>query len=193
MVVLLFLFIVLYEPILVWRWGATLGHRAVNLRVVSNLSDGRVSFPRALARTFLKFVIGAFAFLFMAATRRHQALHDLAVGTTVQVHDIGRADPVHFVYERPAESTDGLPSKGRRVAVILSYSALSFLGFVLVSAVVLSEACLEERRCSAGEELAAVVVTTVWLFLLAGIFALGWRGWLWGARRRGPAERSRAE
>lgn len=190
---MLLLFVALYEPILVWRCGGTLGHRALNLRVVSDAPGGWLSFPRAVARTLLKLPFGAAAFIFMASTRRHQALHDLAVGSTVQVYDMNRADRVHFVYERPSEATSGLPSKRRRVAVILGYGTLSFAGFALTLDHILSELCLSKDRCSAGEELVFYIVTVAWFLLLAGILAAGWAGGLWGARRRMGVATGRTE
>jgi uncharacterized RDD family membrane protein YckC len=67
------------------RWQATLGKRAVGIRV-TDLDGRRISFPRALGRTLAKllstliFMIG---YLMAGWTERKQALHDLIAGTLV--------------------------------------------------------------------------------------------------------------
>src|SRR5215217_4317487 len=78
--------VLLYEPILVSVRGATIGHRRVDLQVVTG-SGHRPGFGRALARYLIKAILGIPAFLTMMLTRRHQALQDILTGTTVQVRD----------------------------------------------------------------------------------------------------------
>lgn len=77
-------FALLYEPVLVSRRGATLGHSLVHLRVV-DLETGRPpDVTSAFARFWLKATSGILAAGIMALTGRPVALHDLAVGTAVQ-------------------------------------------------------------------------------------------------------------
>jgi uncharacterized RDD family membrane protein YckC len=77
----------LYEPILVSRRGATLGHTLAHLRVV-DLETGRPpDATSAFARFWLKATSGILAVGIMALTGRPHALHDLAVGTIVQETD----------------------------------------------------------------------------------------------------------
>jgi uncharacterized RDD family membrane protein YckC len=76
-------FALLYEPVLVSRRGATLGHTLARLRVVDLETGGNPDPTRAFARFWLKATSGMIALLFMAVTRRPQALHDLAAGTYV--------------------------------------------------------------------------------------------------------------
>jgi uncharacterized RDD family membrane protein YckC len=77
-------FVLLYEPVLVSRRGATLGHMLAGLRVVDLETGGHPEPARAFARFWLKASSGALAFLVMALTGRPQALHDLAAGTFVE-------------------------------------------------------------------------------------------------------------
>jgi hypothetical protein len=79
---------------------ATLGHMAANIHVVDLRTGGKPTFLRALARSWLKAFAGLLAFAFMGTTRRHQALHDLAARTTVEITDPAKALPQHFVEER---------------------------------------------------------------------------------------------
>src|SRR4051812_39159147 len=60
--------LLLYEPVLVWRTGGTLGHTWTNLRVIDD-RGGNLSFARALARFAIKSLLGWYSFLTMAATR----------------------------------------------------------------------------------------------------------------------------
>ena len=77
-------FAFLYEPVLVSRRGATLGHTLAGLRVVDLETGAPPEAARALARFWLKATAGAIGAAVMALTGRPQALHDLAAGTFVE-------------------------------------------------------------------------------------------------------------
>ena len=77
-------FAFLYEPLLVSRRGATVGHALLNLRVVDAETGGPPEPVRAFARFWLKATSGLVALVLMAVTRQPQALHDLAVGTRME-------------------------------------------------------------------------------------------------------------
>jgi uncharacterized RDD family membrane protein YckC len=90
------LLLFLYEPLFVWRFGGTVGHRAMNLRVVDNHTRTNVSLIKALARYLVKVILGVFSFFTMNFTRRHQALHDLITNSSVRIHDPKRAKPFQY-------------------------------------------------------------------------------------------------
>jgi uncharacterized RDD family membrane protein YckC len=94
----------LYEPLLVTLRGATIGHSATNLRVVSP-SGGNPSFVRAFVRFIVKDVLGLPSFISMAFTNRHQAIHDLLTGTTVQIRDLTRESPDGYYAPAPIEAS----------------------------------------------------------------------------------------
>jgi uncharacterized RDD family membrane protein YckC len=75
--------ILFYEPVCIAVAGGTIGHLSMNLRIVRADDFGRVSFPRAMLRTFVKAIIGVLVFMAIYFTRRSQGLHDLAAGTVV--------------------------------------------------------------------------------------------------------------
>jgi uncharacterized RDD family membrane protein YckC len=102
LLVLWYLAAVLYEPVQVAWFGGTIGHRALNLRVVDDATGANPRFWKAFLRTVCKALFGIFAFLTMGPSRRHRALHDILTGTTVQVRNPARAQPHHYVYELPA-------------------------------------------------------------------------------------------
>ena len=84
-----------YEPLLVSLTGGTIGHYLCNMRVVDD-HGGNISFIKAFARMIIKSLLGWYSFLAMAMTSRHQAVHDLLTRSTVQMRDLGKAQPYHF-------------------------------------------------------------------------------------------------
>jgi uncharacterized RDD family membrane protein YckC len=89
-----------YEPLLVWRLGGTVGHRAMNLRVADNRTEGNVSLLKALARFWLKTFLGIFSFLTMNFSRRHQAVHDIVTNSSVRISNAAKARPEHYTVGR---------------------------------------------------------------------------------------------
>ena len=76
------------EPVLIAAKRGTPGHLIVGIRVVDSASPGTgrgIGYLRSIARWFVKGFIGLISFLWMVFTRKHQALHDLAVGSVVIV------------------------------------------------------------------------------------------------------------
>jgi uncharacterized RDD family membrane protein YckC len=177
---------VLYEPLLVSRFGATVGHRLCNLRIVSERTGQRPAFWAAFVRFAVKSALGLPSFVFMALTRRHQALHDRVAGTTVRIRDLDRARDYDFAWERSeAEiAPAGLPSRARRVAAIIAYVAISSVVLSMTSVRVVPEACILTAACTPGDELRLQVVGAAWLAAVALCVIAGWRGRLWGARSR---------
>ena len=90
-----------YEPLLVWRLGGTVGHRAMNLRVVDNRMEGNVSLFKALRRFWVKAFLGIFSFLTMNFSRRHQAVHDIVTNSSVRIRNTAKARPEHYTLGRP--------------------------------------------------------------------------------------------
>lgn len=177
-------FLCLYEPVLVWQRGATLGHTVANIRVVDLRTGGTPTFLQALGRFWLKAFVGLLAFAFMGTTRRHQALHDLAAGTTVEITDPAKARPEHFVEERAPMLTAGLPSAFRRVVVILAYSMIASLIVGVTLIATQSAQCLERNSgCTPGERLLENFLGLLLVGLLAAFIIFGWTGRLLGARR----------
>ena len=76
----------LYEALLTSSpWGATVGKRALKLRVVTEQGE-RISFARASGRFFAKILSALLlfvGFLMVAFTERKRGLHDMLAGTVV--------------------------------------------------------------------------------------------------------------
>jgi uncharacterized RDD family membrane protein YckC len=90
----------LYDPIMVWLTGGTVGHHLQNLRVVSDRTGGRPSLPVAFVRNVAKSLLGAVSLLGMAASSRSKALHDWIAGTTVQARNPAAARSRDFTKVR---------------------------------------------------------------------------------------------
>jgi uncharacterized RDD family membrane protein YckC len=181
-----FLFVaalLLYEPVLVSFTGGTLGHYFSNLRVVDD-RGGNVSFLKAVARMVIKGFLGWYSFVIMMATRRNQAIHDLATRSTVQIRDPAKALPGQYVTERIEPADRNMPSAWRRIVVVLAYLLLAYVLSFVVIVVLTSLSCIQnEAFCSAADKIINVVVSLVLLFLTALVVGFGWRGKLFGARK----------
>jgi uncharacterized RDD family membrane protein YckC len=178
----------LYEPIWVSRYGATIGHRRTNLRVVADGTKGNPGFLRALARFLIKAVLGVPSFVAMAVTPRHQALHDQLTDTTVQLRDAALAQPGDFQFARPEAPDRQLPSRGRRSIVVLLYLFGLFLLNGVAMSLLLSETCLVGERCTDTEHFVSTVVGVAWLVASVLCIVTGIRGQLPGARGRPIAD-----
>jgi uncharacterized RDD family membrane protein YckC len=99
--------LLLYEPVLVARFGGTIGHRLFNLRVVDEYSGDNISLGKALLRFWIKGFLGIVSFFSMSLSRRHQAIHDLLTHSTVQIRDHARAAPHHYVTGRDTGKPPG--------------------------------------------------------------------------------------
>ena len=176
----------LYDPVLVSTIGGTLGHRWTNLRVVDDDTGGNLPFGRALVRSLTKTVLGLPSFVFIGLTRRHQALHDLASRSTVQVRDLSRARPYHYVHERAETPEPAGVSRLRRILVILAYLFAIYVVVSAISVLLVSYACLLDNVCTPGENLGVNVLTAAWLAATAWTIVRGWRGRLPGCRSRPP-------
>ena len=115
----------LYEPLLVSFTGSTVGHYLTNLRVVDDRTRGNVGLPKAAARLVIKTLFGIYSFITMAATSRHQAVHDVMTRSTVQIRDCSKASSHHYVAERTELLSPGMPSRLRRVVVISAVTSVT--------------------------------------------------------------------
>jgi uncharacterized RDD family membrane protein YckC len=176
--------VLLYEPVLVSRYGSTLGHRALNIRVVDARSQQNLSFPRAVVRSIVKKLAGVFSLAFMFVTVKAQSLHDLAAGSEVRIRNPRVANVGHYFVPETLPAGSSLPSASRRLLVILMYVVTSFLLMSVVAGLSVSSACLELNRCTTSEEQAFSLMSILWLVLATVLMSLGWHGRLPGCRRR---------
>jgi uncharacterized RDD family membrane protein YckC len=180
--------LVLYEPVLVSWTGGTIGHHLTNLRVVDEVRGGNVSFLKAAARVVLKGLLGWYSFIVMAATRRNQAIHDLLTRSTVQIRDPAKASSGQFIAERAELSQPDMPSRARRIGVILAYLLLTAVVYLAIEQMILQSGtvsmhCVETDVCTLAENVVTFALGFSVLATCVACALLGWRGMLIGARR----------
>jgi uncharacterized RDD family membrane protein YckC len=178
---------VLYEPVLVWASGSTIGHYLTNLRVVDDRTHGNLSFLKAIARLLIKTVLGAYSFITMALTSRHQAVHDLLTRSTVQVRDRSKASFDDYVPERKEPPGLTRSSRTRRILMIVVYLFGAFIVYALAVQALeasnfVSESCVSSAKCSAVEYATNMVFALIWLGASVLLIVQGWRGRLYGCR-----------
>jgi uncharacterized RDD family membrane protein YckC len=181
--------LLLYEPLLVWLTGSSVGHYFTNLRVVDEGTQGNVSFFKALSRHLIKTILGWYSLITMATTRRHQALHDLLTHSTVQIRDTAKASSHHYVLERVELSDPGMPSRTKRTMVIIAYLVLLLLVmsasvFALLFSGAVTPACIDHKLCSSNENLLLTLVGLIWFASCLLVIVQGWRGRLLGCRAK---------
>ena len=175
----------LYEPLLISLSGKTVGYFLRSQRVVRKIDGSRLSYPQAVIRFFFKGVFGIFSLVFMLATRKHQALHDLMVDSVVLVDSDNALYAPGALPEREIdESTPGFPSKIRRGSVIAIYIVVSYLVLGTVLLLFESSACIDYNICTEKDNILEKVVGGCGLLALCYIVPQGWRGRLFGCRRQ---------
>lgn len=74
----------LYDPIFTSLFGATLGHMMMGIRVKRIYNRTRnISFPMAIVRFLLKFLLGWLSLITVSRRTNRQAIHDLTVQSIV--------------------------------------------------------------------------------------------------------------
>jgi uncharacterized RDD family membrane protein YckC len=172
----------LYEPLLVWLTGSTVGHYISNLRVVDDRTHGNVSFLKAVARLVIKSVLGIYSFVTMATTSRHQAVHDMLTRSTVQIRDRSKARHFEYVVENTGLLSPTIPSRLRRLVAILCYSLATFVFYSILIGVLTSNVCTSSGTCSPTENAIIEFGGLIWLGASALFIIQGWRGRLYGCR-----------
>ena len=176
------------EPFLVSVMGGTIGHQTRNLRVIDTTSGKHIGILRATIRTFVRFLLGAFSLIFILTTRQRQALHDKTTATTVILRRTDGLSSSEIVPETVVEEAGfTYPSRLWRIFVIIIYNLVLLVGLSSILSLVLSQACSEsisEAPCSEQEKLILTGVSVGWFLLMAATIVLGWKGRLFGCRRK---------
>ena len=183
-VVIILVLFALYEPLLVCQFGGTIGHRRVNLRVVDDATNANPGLLKAFARFLLKATLGILSFVSMALTAKHQAVHDRLTGTTVRIHDLAKADAKDIRWARDEPEPPGMPSRLRRATITLAYVVAWYAAWSIAVAVAFSGECALSDRCTPAETVLLRLLELFQVAVVAGLIVAGWRGRLWGCRRR---------
>ena len=177
--------LLLYEPILVSVRGATVGHAVNDLRVMREPTGRWPGFVRALTRFLVKIVFGIPSFITMPFTRRHQAVHDLLTKTTVQLTETADAALGDFHLERTDDPGIVLPSRRRRIAVIALYLVALIIVYDIALLLTDPAGCSGPQSCTSSQRAILGLAAIAWLGLSIATIPVGWKGLLFGGRRRG--------
>jgi uncharacterized RDD family membrane protein YckC len=83
MMIFIFLF-VLYDPIFISSFGATIGHSKANISVKrENNPNKNILFHLAIIRYFLKVFLGWLSLLTITGNEKRRAIHDFVAGSVV--------------------------------------------------------------------------------------------------------------
>jgi len=176
----------LAEPCLVSLTGATIGHHLMYLRIRDARADRNLGFVRATLRAVLRLMLGWLSVLFILVTRRRQALHDVLLGSVVVIARPGRLPAYDLLVALPfdLQHAPGMPSRGRRLLIVLLYLLGASIAVGIVAVVLISPQCSSDEMCTREEEIVQAICGWVWLAAALAIVVLGVRGKLWGARRK---------
>lgn len=178
--------LLLAEPCLVSWTGGTIGHHVMRLRIRDARTQRNLGLIRATLRAVLRLMLGWLSLLFILVTRRRQALHDVLLNSVVV---IGRPEGLP-AYELMAalpfrlERATGMPSRWRRLLMVLLYLLAATLALGAVSTQLISSQCSFDDVCTHTEQIAQIGLGWGWFAAVVAIVVLGLRGRLWGARRK---------
>ncbi|MCP4315772.1 MAG: RDD family protein [Hyphomicrobiales bacterium] len=179
------LVILAFEPGLVSLTGSTIGHYLRNLKVEDAETGRRLNLIRAIVRFTVKAVLGLYSLTSILITQKHQAVHDMAVGSVVVLRHPERYSQADRLPERKRlDEAFVYPSRLRRVLAIVLYLVALLISFVFALHFLLSNRCFLYDECGGLDDLVEFVVSAIWI---AGFFSMiyfGANGRLWGARKR---------
>ena len=96
--------VVLVDPVMVSIRGASPGHHLMRITIQDAKTGKNIGLLRALLRSVLRGVFGWLSLVFVLATKKHQALHDLICRTTVLLRDPENLPSYEKFSERNAEA-----------------------------------------------------------------------------------------
>lgn len=177
------------EPGLVAFTGGTVGHHLFKLRVARIDGQSNINIFAATLRFVVKLLLGWLSFIFVLTTTKHQAVHDL-LARSVVVHKYPGELPAYEVLPERVLDSDSYayPPAWRRVAVITGYWLIALVAISALGNVAVSDACMRVARCSTGEHLFLLALDIALLLTLGWVSVQGWRGLLFGCRRKHRGE-----
>ncbi len=176
--------IFILEPCMVAFTGGTPGHHIMGIKIVSAGTGRYIGVLRALIRALFRGLFGWLSFVIALTSQKHQALHDLIVGTVVVLinpadHPTGEKQPT-----REINNLDySYPSKLRRTLLIFLYNVGGFMLLAASSLLTLSDECIEYDKCTVTDEMISMVSGWCWFFYFGTTIVMCWRGQLPGCRR----------
>ena len=165
--------------------GGTIGHHLIGIKVVNSKTMSALGIIRATLRFVTKTVLGLFSLVVILTTRRHQAVHDYLSGSIVVIKKPGTLPAHEVLKEREVEEKGYVyPSKVRRIVIIILYSVIFFVANGLLLVLLMTENCLNTNACSGYDQALSIASQIIWIVGTVTLVVFGWRGKLWGCRRK---------
>lgn len=183
------LVVFLLDPVAVSFTGGSIGHHLTGLRVRKDRVDERISVLAASVRFIVKSLFGLPAFFVAFVTQRRQGLHDLAARSLIVYRNVDEVPVWERMVERTAADEHATyVSLWRRLLVIVLYCFLLYIAAGLVMAAVMSGPCVNSgEQCTSAQAIGAIIVLAALLIGFAVVAILGFRGRLYGCRKRTAA------
>jgi hypothetical protein len=146
--------------------------------------NSKVNFFVAALRMATRLLLGAFSFIFVLTSKKHQAFHDVIFRTLVVNKNPHTLAEFEVLAERE-EAPSGFVQKSviRRCVVIVVYCILVLLVVAIVHSLLVSDQCMRNGVCGANDN-AIVMALSILLLLGVGLCIVqGWCGRLFGCRR----------
>jgi hypothetical protein len=165
--------------------GGTVGHHALKIRVTRLSGQGNINLFAATIRFTVKFLFGWVSMVMVLVTKKHQALHDLVARSLVVYKNTVNLPAAEKLVDRASLSdVYVMPTRWRRTLIILGYLLVSYIAYVVIMLLGVSEPCALRGRCSGAEQMAVLIGSTLWLISECAIIVFGCRGQLYGSRRK---------
>lgn len=172
------------ESCMVAFTGGTPGHHIMGIKIVNARNGSYIGVARSLVRALFRTLLGWLSFIIALTSKRHQALHDLLVGTVVVFRNpAAYPSSERYVARNFEDQNYSYPPKWKRILLITFYNIAGFIVLIVGVSFVLSSECLEYDRCTFREELLNQVLGWAWLFYFGATTVMCWRGQLPGCRR----------
>ncbi|MES9993984.1 MAG: RDD family protein [Candidatus Thiodiazotropha sp.] len=176
------------DPVLVATTGGTPGHHLRGIAVQTANTGHRLGIVRSLIRALIKLVTSWWTFIFVLTSKRHQALHDLAVSSVVILREPETLPASERMAERAHDSADyDYPSGIRRIIIIFLWIVFLTAALILLKTVLLSNDCLGGGACTTLDHAVVYLIDVIWFLALGATVVYGWRCKLPGARKRKSA------
>lgn len=172
------------DTLLVSTTGGTIGHHLMNIKVVDSRSLNHIGLFRATCRNILRIFLGGFSLIFIFVTKKHQALHDLVIGSNVVFKNVEKVPASERRTERLPDQNYHYPAIWRRTVLIILYLIVSYIAISVAITLLVSTDCIMKARCSDFDEIIQPTLGIVTLVAAAVIVINGCRGLLPGARRK---------
>jgi uncharacterized RDD family membrane protein YckC len=177
--------VLILDPVLVTITGGTIGHHVMGIRVTRIDGLSRINIVAATVRFIVKTLFGWFSFIFVLTTSKHQAIHDL-VAHSIVIHNNPQGLASYDVLTERLPKNDPYiyPSAWRRFLIIAAYWILYTIIISVCSAIFIAQTCLDHQHCSQSDDITSFTLSLLLLLGIGWITVRGWRGRLYGGRRK---------